>query len=83
LFSALSRRAEEVQELPDGYAIRFAPDAEMWMRLAEFITLEKQCCPFLAFALGAEEENGSMWLRITGREGTKGFVAAELGFSKL
>ena len=83
LFSALSRGVQELQELPDGYAIRFAPDAETWMRLAEFITLEKQCCPFMAFSLGAEEEIGPMWLRITGREGTKGFLAAELGFSKL
>src|SRR6266850_4162211 len=77
LFSALSKSVKELQELPDGYAIRFAPDARIWMGLAEFVTLEKQCCPFLAFSLGADEENGPVWLRITGREGTKVFVAAE------
>ena len=83
LFSALSRSAEELRELADGYAMRFAPDRETWMRLAEFIALEKQCCPFMAFSLAADEENGPLWLRITGREGTKGFLSAELGFSKL
>ena len=83
LFSALSGSAVEFRELTDGYAMRFAPDRETWMRLAEFITLEKLCCPFMAFSLKADEENGPVWLRITGREGTKGFLAAELGFSKL
>src|SRR5207302_4648326 len=57
LFSALSGSAGELQELPDGYAIRFAPEAEIWMGLAEFIMLERRCCPFLAFSLSAEEEN--------------------------
>jgi hypothetical protein len=78
LFSNLSASASEVQELRDGYAIRFAPDAAIWMRLAEFVTLERRCCPFFAFDLTAEDENGAMWLRIKGREGVKQFLAAEL-----
>jgi len=78
LFSKISEQAQETQELPDGYAVRFAPDTTTWMRLAEFITFERRCCPFLAFSLNAEDENGAMWLRITGRQGVKEFLAAEL-----
>ncbi len=82
LFSKISGQAQETQELPDGYAIRFEPDTTTWMRLAEFITFERRCCPFLAFSLSAEDENGAMWLRITGRQGVKQFLAAALRFSK-
>jgi hypothetical protein len=81
LFSKISEQAEETQELPDGYAVRFAPDTTSWMRLAEFITFERRCCPFLAFSLNAEDENGAMWLRITGREGVKQFIGAALRFT--
>ena len=82
LFSKISEQAQETQELPDGYAVRFAPDTTTWMQVAEFITFERRCCPFLAFSLSAEDENGAMWLRITGRQGVKPFLAAALRFTK-
>jgi hypothetical protein len=78
LFSELSQAVREIQELADGYGVRFASNAKLWMSVAEFVTLERMCCPFLFFSLSAEAENGAMWLRITGREGVKAFVAAEL-----
>jgi len=82
LFSKIAEQAQETQELADGYAIRFEPDTTTWMRVAEFITFERRCCPFLAFSLNAEDENGAMWLRITGRQGVKQFLAAALRFTK-
>ena len=82
LFSKIAEQAQETQELADGYAIRFEPDTTTWMRVAEFITFERRCCPFLAFSLNAEGENGAMWLRITGRQGVKPFLAAALRFTK-
>src|SRR5262249_4659952 len=71
--------AREVHELPDGYAFRFSADPELCLTLAEFMTLERLCCPFFTFALELEHEGGPMWLRLTGRDGVKQFLQAELG----
>ena len=66
----------EVYELPDGYVFSFAND-EMWMTVAEFVDLERRCCPFFTFAL-EREMSGTVTLRLTGPEGTKEFIAAEI-----
>src|SRR5215471_8461622 len=44
---------------------------------AEFITLERLCCPFYDFALESEREGGPVWLTLTGREGVKEFAKIE------
>lgn len=44
------------------------------MNTAEFITLERRCCPFLSFSLDSEREQGSYSIRITGRPGVKEFL---------
>jgi hypothetical protein len=69
----------EICELPDGYAFRFSADPALCLVVAEFMTLERLCCPFFAFALEMESEGGAMWLRLTGRDGVKPFLQAELG----
>lgn len=71
--------AQEICELPDGYAFRFSADPALCLTVAEFMTLERLCCPFFAFALEMESEDGPMWLRLTGRDGVKPFLQAELG----
>ncbi len=73
------RAAGEIRELPDGYAFRLAGDAETLSKVAEFIALERLCCPFLGFALEVEPEGGPAWLRLTGREGVKAFIREEVG----
>ena len=70
---------KEVHELPDGYAFRFSAEPELCLTLAEFMTLERLCCPFFTFRLELEHEGGPMWLRLTGRDGVKQFLRAELG----
>ena len=69
----------EFKELPDGYAARFLPDGEIVPVIAEFITLERLCCPCFTLALESEKEGGPLWLKITGREGVKPFIRAEFG----
>ena len=70
---------KEVQDLPDGYAIRFAAEQATILLVSEFIARERLCCPFFRFELIAEQENGPLWLRLRGREGVKEFIKAELG----
>lgn len=70
----LFRAAEEIRELPDGYAFRLPPDADALLGTAEFIPPGRPCCPFPGFALEVEPEDGPAWVRLTGREGVKAFI---------
>ena len=74
---------EEVRELADGYAVRLPSDARTVQEVAEFVTYERLCCPFLDFEIRVEREGGPLWLRLTGREGVKEFVRIEFGFNDL
>jgi hypothetical protein len=70
---------KEVQDLPDGYALRFPAEEATILLVSEFIARERLCCPFFRFELIAEQEDGPLWLRLRGREGVKDFIKAELG----
>lgn len=72
----LFSRIQEFRELENGYEFRFAPD--VIVELAQFISLEKLCCPFLHFVVEVAEESGPVWLRLTGREGVKAFIREEI-----
>lgn len=75
----LFRAVESLHELPNGYSFRLRNEAPMLMTLAEFITLERLCCPFFGFGLELEPEGGSVSLSLTGRNGVKLFIMAEIG----
>ncbi|MEE9198269.1 MAG: hypothetical protein V3U26_00570 [Dehalococcoidia bacterium] len=81
LMEHLRSATQEVRELPNGYSLRLPPEQSMCLAVAEFITLERLCCPFLSFALEVEREGGPLWLRMTGRDGVKQLLKAELGLS--
>jgi len=68
---------QEMQELSDGYALRFPANSQTIKDVAEFVTYERLCCPFLNFEMVVEGENLS--LRLKGAEGVKGFIKTEFG----
>ena len=77
---ALTRRlftdvVEETVERSDGYALRFPASA--LADVERFVWAERKCCPALSFEirLGAA---GALWLTITGPEGTRELLEAEL-----
>jgi hypothetical protein len=70
---------ESVRELPDGYSFRLSNESGVLLTAAEFIALERLCCPFFGFRLEIEREGGAVWLSLTGREGVKPFIMAEIG----
>ena len=72
-----SRR--DTRWLPDGVALRYAPESASIAALAELIQVERQCCPFLRFRLTVEPAGGPLWLELTGPSGTREFLAAEVG----
>ena len=49
------------------------------MKVAEFIANERLCCPFFGFTVEIEPEGGALWLHLTGRDGVKPFIQAEVG----
>ncbi|HWM92545.1 MAG TPA: hypothetical protein VN493_17400 [Thermoanaerobaculia bacterium] len=71
--------AQEIRELPDGYSFRLANEAALVLKAADFIAKERLCCPFFGFALQLEPDGGALWLSLTGREGVKPFIRAEIG----
>lgn len=63
-----------VRELKDGYEFEFPGDAGTYQLLSEWAIQERLCCPFFDINLRLEPEGGPMWLRLTGRPGTKEFI---------
>ena len=71
----------ETKELDDGYAYRF-PSGGNWIAdLAQLITFERECCPFLQFNLRLEPAEDPVWLELTGPEGAKSFLQSLFPFS--
>jgi len=62
--------AQEVQELPDGFGVRFLNEPGRFMAIAKFIENERLCCPFFHFGLDVEPNHGALWLRLTGGRGS-------------
>src|SRR5262245_52919147 len=79
LSKQLREAVKETRELRDGYGFRFAGDGETIAMVAEWVTLERLCCPFFSFQLEIGSEAKPIWLRMTGREGVKQFMRSEFG----
>ena len=73
------RAVQTIQELPNGYAFRLPNETTLLMQAVEFMANDRLCCPFLGFAVELEPEGGPLWLRLTGRDGVKPFIKAEIG----
>ena len=66
-----------VRELPDGYEFQFPSDPNTIAKIAEWAAGERLCCPFFNIQIRMEAEGGPVWLRLTGRDGTKNFLKAD------
>ena len=70
----LFKHVQQVNELADGYALRF-PGSDTWANtLVQFITFERGCCPFFEFALVFEPKQGPIWLHLRGQDGVKAII---------
>ena len=74
----LFETAQEVQELPNGFAIRFLNEPGKFMEIAKFIENDSLCCPFFDFSVEVEPHGGPLWLRLTGGEGVKELLQVTL-----
>jgi hypothetical protein len=78
LLEKVRRTAVGKHDLPDGLALSFPGEAATFMELAEWVSLERRCCPFMEFALEWRQDD-TVSVRLTGQPGTKEFIAAEMG----
>lgn len=63
-----------VVELPHGYALHINSDEKSLLLAAQLMFAERSCCPFLAFELTAQPNQGRVVVHVTGPAGTKGFL---------
>jgi hypothetical protein len=75
----LPGKIQSISEEPDGYALSFPMTPTNFTLVAEFITYESRCCPFLSFSLIANSGQDLGVLKITGPQDAKPFLQAELG----
>ena len=74
---ALLKLKKSLRELPDGYELELPSDNTTYQLLTEWAFQERLCCPFFDIDLRLDRENGPLWLRLTGRPGTKEFIKEE------
>jgi hypothetical protein len=77
-FERLFAAAEDVDELAEGYALKF-PNRDAWiMRAVELIVAERKCCPFFGFTLVFEQDGGPVWLHVAGPGEVKAFIREQV-----
>jgi hypothetical protein len=70
LIPGLFKRAEKVEDIPDGLRFRFRHRPQLVAELAAVVERERVCCSFLSFRLLAEKGKGPITLEVTGPAGT-------------
>lgn len=76
---SLNDQTVEKKESENGYAFKYPGTDEVLEEITEFIKTERECCSFLVFNFSISGDKSEAWLELTGPEGTKDFIATELG----
>lgn len=74
----LKQKMIDKRELTNGYAFKFPGTDNVLDELTEFIKTERECCDFFIFGLSISGDKSEAWLELTGAEGVKDFITAEL-----
>jgi hypothetical protein len=74
----LGQRRLGTHETPDGIAVVYPGEPDVFLNLAEWVTLERRCCPFLSFSLEFDADPPSIRLRLVGGEDVKRFLQSQL-----
>lgn len=78
LLAIVRGKVLETLELRDGFDLRLPSDRATFIEVAEWVGLERVCCPFAQFAMEWRDDD-TVWVRVTGRDGAKEVLAAEMG----
>ena len=66
------------EPVTDGYRLAFADDHGRIGQLAELVSLERLCCPFLSLAIEVTAFESGVTLRISGPAGAQELIAQQL-----
>jgi hypothetical protein len=75
----LIQAVQGVQAVENGYELKFPNETEFISKIAEFISKERLCCPFLKFTLNIISNDEPVSLSLTGPIGIQEFLRAEFG----
>jgi len=73
----LIQAVQRIQEVENGYEFTFPNETDFISKIAEFISNERLCCPFLNFTLNIVSNHEPVSLSLTGPLGTQEFLRAE------
>ena len=68
---------QRVEEVENGYEFIFPNETSIISKIAQFISNERLCCPFLACNLNVFSTSEPISLSLTGPLGTQEFLRAE------
>ncbi len=68
-----------VEELENGYRVRFRMSNALWTALLEWAKMESLCCPFLDISLTLNRKDDLVKILVTGPADVKPFLMDELG----
>jgi len=73
LLSEVFSSIQSARELGNGYEFSLPGEDSWYLKLAEWVTLERICCSFLTFEQGFTV-TGRVWFRVTGNDSAKQFL---------
>jgi len=73
----LMKTVQSIQEVENGFRFTFPDDTELITKIAEFISNERLCCPFLRFNLNVNPNSEPISLSLAGHLGTQEFLRLE------
>lgn len=65
----------ERRAIQNGVEYRFSGDDATKARLYEFVDTERNCCSFIQIELAFEPGFGPIWLRLSGDDNARAFIA--------
>jgi len=71
--AAVARR-----DVPDGYSFQMDPRRISIAQVAEWVVLERKCCPFFDYQIDLHSEDDTLWFTLKGRQGVKAFIEMEV-----
>ena len=73
----LFQSVQDIREADNGYEFSFPGGSDFIVSVAEFISRERLCCPFLEFTFKVLPDYEVITLLLTGPEGTQEFLREE------
>ena len=73
----LIQTVQSIQEIENGYEFAFPNETDLIFKIAEFISNERLCCPFLKFTLHVNSNSEPVSLSLVGPVGSQEFLRAE------